>query len=136
MSLLLIALLIVSNNDCASSYKPLLPKYLSSKIEILQAQSSKFKKVFGSLIVAATLVNLPTIDQVSAVDRYNNKLNAPTAIGTRVNSDAESLLRYGMSSILTFVAPQLHMLTIASTLHQMLDSCLLFVAVLIESLFH
>lgn len=97
MSLALVALLIVSSNECASSYKPLLPKFLSTKIESLQAQSSKVGKVFGSLVIAATLVNFPlSIDQVNAVDRYNNKLNAPTAIGTRVNSDAESLLRYGM----------------------------------------
>jgi hypothetical protein len=96
MSLALVALLIVSSNECASSYKPLLPKFLSTKLESLQAQSSKVGKAFGSLVIAATLVNFPlSIDQVNAVDRYNNKLNAPTAIGTRVNSDAESLLRYG-----------------------------------------
>lgn len=96
MSLALLALLIVSSNECASSYKPLLPKFLSTKLESLQAQSSKVGKAFGSLVIAATLVNFPlSIDQVNAVDRYNNKLNAPTAIGTRVNSDAESLLRYG-----------------------------------------
>ena len=96
MSLFLVALLIAANNDCASSYKPTIPKFISSKIDSIQAQSSKFGKVFGSIVIAASLANLPLgIDQANAVDRYNNKLNAPTAIGTRVNSDAESLLRYG-----------------------------------------
>ena len=96
MSLFLVALLIAANNDCASSYKPTIPKFISSKIDSIQAQSSKFGKVLGSIVIAASLVNLPLgIDQANAVDRYNNKLNAPTAIGTRVNSDAESLLRYG-----------------------------------------
>lgn len=96
MSLFLVALLIAANNDCASSYKPMIPKFISSKLDSIQAQSSKFGKVFGSIVIAATLANLPLgIDQANAVDRYNNKLNAPTAIGTRVNSDAESLLRYG-----------------------------------------
>ena len=100
MSLLLVALLLASNNECVSSYKPTLPKFVSSKLETLQAQSSKIGKVLSSLVVAATLVNSPfSIDQANAVDRYNNKLNAPTAIGTRVNSDAESLLRYGTSNL-------------------------------------
>ena len=102
MSLILVALLVASNNECVSSYKPALPKFISSKLETLQAQSSKISKVLSSLAVAATLVNSPfSIDQANAVDRYNNKLNAPTAIGTRVNSDAESLLRYGTSSMLS-----------------------------------
>lgn len=100
MSFVLIALLLAANNECASSYKPLLPKFISTKLESIQSQSSRIKKVFGSLVIAGTLANSPflpmNVQPVAAQqDRYNNKLNAPTAIGTRVNSDAESLLRYG-----------------------------------------
>ena len=96
MSLVLIAVLIATHHECVLSYKPLLPRILSSKLESFKSQLSKTGKAFGSIVIAATLLNIPmNIEQVNAVDRYNNKLNAPTASGTRVNSDAESLLRYG-----------------------------------------
>lgn len=96
MSLILIAVLIASHHECVSSYKPLVPKFLGSKLESFQSQLSKAGKALGSIVIASTLLNIPmNVEQVNAVDRYNNKLNAPTASGTRVNSDAESLLRYG-----------------------------------------
>jgi hypothetical protein len=96
MSLVLIAVLIASHHECVSSYKPLVPRFLGSKLESFQSQLSKAGKALGSIVIASTLLNIPmNVEQVNAVDRYNNKLNAPTASGTRVNSDAESLLRYG-----------------------------------------
>jgi hypothetical protein len=107
MSFLLLALLITSNNLYVSSYKPPVPQaqFISSKLQDIQ---SKAKKVLGSLVIATTLVNFPVLDPGSinnpivnaAQQRYNNKLNAPTAVGTRVNSDAESLLRYGTSFLI------------------------------------
>jgi hypothetical protein len=96
MSLVLIAVLIASHHECVSCYKPLVPRFLGSKLESFQSQLSKARKALGSIVIASTLLNIPmNVQQVNAVDRYNNKLNAPTASGTRVNSDAESLLRYG-----------------------------------------
>jgi hypothetical protein len=72
---------------------------IQTKFESLQSQSQSIniKKVFGSIVIASSMLNLPNIPQANAdsQQRYNNKLNAPTAVGTRVNSDAESLLRYG-----------------------------------------
>ena len=113
MSLFLVAVLIASHHECVLSYKPLLPKVLGTKLEGLRSQLSKTGKALGSIVIAATLLNIPmNIEQASAVDRYNNKLNAPTASGTRVNSDAESLLRYG-KALLFFFCPVF--LTMVST---------------------
>ena len=121
MSLILVAVLIASHHECVLSYKPLLPKVLGSKLESLRSQLSKTGKALGSIVIAATLLNVPmNIEQAGAVDRYNNKLNAPTASGTRVNSDAESLLRYGKAlrffycqTVLTMVSTTSFLLHIA-----------------------
>lgn len=44
--------------------------------------------ISSSLVISSIAVPAPTI--------ADNRLNAPSAAGTRVNSDAESLLRYGL----------------------------------------
>jgi hypothetical protein len=50
-------------------------------------------KILGSFAVATSL--LSNVEPPQAAQAYD-RLNAATAAGTRVNSDAESLLRYGL----------------------------------------
>lgn len=50
------------------------------------------RTIATSIIVGSTLISLGNIDTANA----DARLNAPSAAGTRVNSDAESLLRYGL----------------------------------------
>lgn len=97
VSTLMVVVILVNSIINVTAFKPLLPNFISLNIEILQLRQGKIQKVLGALVIASSMVNNPMIVEpvYAQQDRYNNKLNAPTAIGTRVNSDAESLLRYG-----------------------------------------
>lgn len=54
----------------------------------------KIVKYAGSLCIGTSLAILAPIDNYRVL--ADARLNAPTSAGTRVNSDAESLLRYGL----------------------------------------
>ena len=54
----------------------------------------KMVKFAGSICIGTSLALLSPIDNSRVL--ADARLNAPTSAGTRVNSDAESLLRYGL----------------------------------------
>ena len=83
-------LTLLLQNDYVVGYRPLLHR-VPHTFELNSIQSRGLK-VFGSFIIATSLLDLPKISPVLA----DARLNAPSAAGTRVNSDPYSLLNYGL----------------------------------------
>ena len=82
----MVAVVLIASNQRVEAWKM---NVASTKFEALSRQGMK---ILGSLVIASSLV--ANIEPQSAV--AYDRLNAATAAGTRVNSDPESLLRYGL----------------------------------------
>ena len=82
----LIAVVLIASNERVDAWKM---NAGSTKFDAIRQQGVK---ILGSLVIASTLV--ANIEPQSAI--AYDRLNAATAAGTRVNSDPESLLRYGL----------------------------------------
>ena len=82
----LIAVVLVASNQRVEGWKM---NVASTKFQVMQRQGMK---ILGSLVIASSLV--ANIEPQSAV--AYDRLNAATAAGTRVNSDPDSLLRFGL----------------------------------------
>jgi peptidylprolyl isomerase len=80
-------ILLVAIATIASSWR-FSPVELRSRVSESSKQAAK---IFGTVGLSVSLLTNGVLPAVADV-----RLNAPTAAGTRVNSDAESLLRYGL----------------------------------------
>ena len=58
--------------------------------------SGRIAKLLGITLASSISFLSPNIDFMASRAYADSRLNAPTSAGTRVNSDAESLLRYGL----------------------------------------